>query len=68
MINSPISILSNNLRNIYHIFIYLLYFPFTNTIMDNKKQHNILDQKFNDYLVDSDSDSDSDYVDEVFIN
>jgi len=36
--------------------------------MDNKKQHNILDQKFNDYLDDSDSDSDSDYVDEVFIN
>ena len=64
----PISIL-NNLHNIYHKFIYLLYFPFTNTSMDNKIEHNILDQTFNNYLVDSDSDTDSDTdSDEVFIN
>ena len=77
MINYPIHIISNNLRNMYYIFIYLLYLPFTNTTMDNNildqntttMDNNILDQKFNDYLVDSDSDFDSDfdYLDEVFI-
>ena len=64
----PISILNNNLRNIYNKLLNLLYIPFSNTIYDNKIEHNILDQTFNDYLVDSDSDSNSDYLDEVFIN
>ena len=66
MSHDPISILNTNLRNIYNKFIYLLYFPFTNTTIDNKIEHYVSDHIFNNYLVDSDSDSDS--LDEVFIN